>query len=176
MPRPVAIIAIFVLSLIGMAVSSSMVSAQTEPSPKANTSSNAFSCEENWACPGWGNCSSSAPAESRTDNSKCEAEINPENQIRMTATGIVSLTILRPPEICGDGKCSQNETCDSCPVDCGKCKVAFGLAGFMTGATGLSLYGLVVIIAIAMLLTAMVFTARKKGIDDDGQYFLNSAS
>lgn len=158
MPRPVAIIiAIFALSLIGMAVSSSIVSAQTETSPKANPSSNAFSCEENWSC---------------------GIEINkpPENQSRMTATGIVTLTILRSPEICGDGKCSQNETCDSCPVDCGKCKVAFDLTGLMTGAIELSLYGLVVIIAIAMLLTAMVFTARKKGINDGGQYFINSAS
>jgi hypothetical protein len=46
----------------------------------------------------------------------------------------------------------------------------------MMGATELSLYGLVVIIAITMLLIAMVFTARKKGINDGGQYFINSAS
>lgn len=102
-----------------------------------------------------------------TDVNGCGTEINKpaENQSCMSLTGIVKFTIIRPPEICGDGKCSKNETCGSCPADCGGCSVLSGFTGLMTGAVELSISGLVVIIAMAVLLAALVFTARKRKVE-----------
>jgi hypothetical protein len=72
------------------------------------------------------------------------------------------VNILRPPEICGDGRCTENETCGSCPADCGRCNVEFGLAGLMTGAVELSLSGLVAVFVIAMVFILLIFAPRKK--------------
>ena len=164
MARPaVVLIAIFVVSLAGMTLSSSMASAQIAPSPGNASSSGASPCEENWTCSGWGSCALGVSSRLCTDISGCGtvADKPLENQSCMTATGIVNLTILKAPEICGDARCSRNETCETCPEDCGGCGLASGLAGLVTGAVELSLSGLVVVIAIAALLLAMVFMTRK---------------
>lgn len=177
--QAVMIIAVFALALSGMAFSSQMVSAQTGVSPKANSSSSAFSCAENWSCSSWSGCSDEgASTRTCTDRNNCGTQVNKssESQGCATATGIVRLSILQPPKICGDGKCSKNETCDSCPKDCGICSVAFDLTGLITGNIKFGSYGSVLIFVIAVVLVALFFNARKKNRrNNSGQYFINTA-
>ncbi|MEM5871490.1 MAG: hypothetical protein QW051_01315 [Candidatus Aenigmatarchaeota archaeon] len=59
-----------------------------------------------------------------------------------TATGLVTLTILPPPEICGDGFCTKSEDCVSCPDDCGFCRPSQTLAGLMSGNRDMSIFSL----------------------------------
>lgn len=170
MSKHVAIIsAIFIFSLIGMAVPLPTVSAQTGPSPEANPSGGASSCAENWTCSEWGNCSSGVSSRLCTDNGRCGTELSkpPENQSCLALTGIVRLTIIRPPEICGDKRCSENETCGTCPEDCGRCSVKFDLTGLMAGAANPNISGLV-IIAVAILVIYLSFASRKRGVNDSG--------
>lgn len=91
------------------------------------------------------------------DSAVTEMNRNPENQNCATVTGIVKLTILPTPEICGDRECTGNETCMSCPADCGICGPSQSLAGFMSGSPGTSASGLVAAFAFITFLLFMHF-------------------
>jgi hypothetical protein len=70
---------------------------------------------------------------------------------------------LPSPEVCGDLKCSKNETCRTCPGDCGRCYPAFAMAGLVTGAGDPGLPGLIVAVSTVVILFATVYSSRKKG-------------
>jgi hypothetical protein len=133
--------------------------ALASPSDPADSNSTAPACEENWTCSEWGNCSSGVCSRTCTDENNCGTELDkpPENQGYATATGIVTLTILQPPEICGDGRCTENETCMSCLADCGICMPSQVLAGFMAGSPGTKASGLVAAFAFISLLLLVCF-------------------
>jgi len=119
-------------------------------------------CEENWECTEWGICDSGVAWRECVDLNNCGTEINkpPENRsCSTTATGIVTLTILEIPEICGDNLCVKNETCASCPKDCGVCSPSQTLAGFMTSQNS-NPYTLIFLLAFSLLF--LHFTLKGK--------------
>jgi len=87
-----------------------------------------------------------------------------ESQGRSTATGIVSLTILQPPQICGDGICSRNEAWTSCPADC-VLKPSQSFVGVMTGGISTSASGLILATGMTAFLFAMGFRTMPKKKD-----------
>ncbi len=157
MRRTIAIItALFAFSLALITVASP-ASAQTGPDSIAL-------CDESWTCSEWSGCSSGVSSRVCTDSNNCGTELNkpPENQGCATATGIVKLTILRPPQICGDGICSKNEAWTSCPADC-VLSPAQSFVGIMTGGISTSASGVVLATGMAAFLFAMGFrTVPKK--------------
>ena len=46
-----------------------------------------------------------------------------------TTSLTVTITVLTPPETCGNSICTGNETCSSCPADCGACPSSGGGGG-----------------------------------------------
>jgi hypothetical protein len=156
----------FTIFLAMIALSPFSVSAQKAPLNSSISASN-YSCEENWTCSDWSGCSSGLSSRVCIDGNKCGTEFDKpsENQSCATVTGVVNLTILRPPEICGDAKCNNNETCMSCPEDCGICSPAQSLAGLMTGAADTSASRMVAAFAIIAFLFTMTFKVipKKKG-------------
>ncbi|MFH1173481.1 MAG: hypothetical protein V1692_03040 [bacterium] len=46
-----------------------------------------------------------------------------------TTSLTVTITVLTPPQTCGNSICTGNETCSSCPADCGACPASGGGGG-----------------------------------------------
>lgn len=61
---------------------------------------------------------------------------NSQLALAATTSLTVTITVLTPPETCGNSICTGNETCSNCPADCGACSAAQSPAGGGGGGGG----------------------------------------
>ena len=94
--------------------------AQESPyTPSKATSGGTFpthtSCEENWTCSEWSPCyPNGTQYRSCVDLNECGTTKNKPAETR-------TCTYSPPPPYCGDYVCQENESCETCEIDCGIC-------------------------------------------------------
>jgi hypothetical protein len=128
-----------------------------------------YYCQTNWTCTTFFSCQpDGTQSRNCTDANKCLVPFNkPAEKQNCTYTPSSAPSEIKLP-ICGDGKCDSNESCSSCPKDCGACPVQNETAaenstkGEITGQF-LAIPALdYVIIALIVVLSAVFVIAIKK--------------
>lgn len=134
-------------------------------------------CQEDWTCGEWGTCSQQG-VQTRActnKNNNCSTTKNkPSESQSCTYTGgagflqIASLSEIK----CGDAKCDEGETCETCSEDCGQCSssgagttgaaTGGGLTGLFIGMQGAGILGLIILLIIVALLLLLTTRRRKK--------------
>ena len=128
-----------------------------------------FVCAEDWKCSEWSECSPEG-IQTRTceDVNKCgttEKKPSESQPCHYTAAEEAEVKPAVSQPVCGNGECEENENCESCPDDCGECApeiTGAGITGLFTGLQATGLFGLLVLLAIALILLFALKKRKKK--------------
>jgi len=90
---------------------------ETNVSEENLTEGGSETCVENWSCTEWSECSPEGiQTRECIDLNSCGTEFNKPEEVRNCIPSVSYY-------YCGDGICSENENCNSCPEDCGTCEL-----------------------------------------------------